>query len=210
MTKYFSTHERVILVFISIVASRSEVNTTIILEWAQKQFVTRVHTLFFFLIPHNGSMDDDKNNDLYTPGPCFTRSVFVLLMMSQSIVDDVIISRQMWRDHVNSDISLVRYRFHSRRYSRPIVWQFHILSFSFPFDMNYEWFKHSRRTGAKSWPTCLSLMTNPLSYHASLCYKNYLLSKKWFLSMPIYYFLMKWAVVCLITIVLNVLCSKGA
>ena len=35
-------HERVILVFIKI-------NTKMILEWTYKQFVTRVHTLFYFL-----------------------------------------------------------------------------------------------------------------------------------------------------------------
>ena len=34
-------------------------------------------------------------------------------MTSQSIADDVTITRQLWRDHVNSDISLVRYRFHN-------------------------------------------------------------------------------------------------
>ena len=40
----FSAHERVILVFISLVAS--ETNTKITLSGALKQFVTQVHTLF--------------------------------------------------------------------------------------------------------------------------------------------------------------------
>ena len=44
VTNCFSAHERVIFVFISWV-----MKTT--LKWAQKQFVIRVHTLFYFL--HN-------------------------------------------------------------------------------------------------------------------------------------------------------------
>ena len=42
-------------------------------------------------------------------------------MTSQSIADDVTMTRQLWRDHVSSDIQLVRYRFYSRRYSRSVV-----------------------------------------------------------------------------------------
>ena len=49
-------------------------------------------------------MNDDKNDDLYILSPCLTRSVFVLLMTSQAIVDDVTMTRQLWRDHVNNDI----------------------------------------------------------------------------------------------------------
>ena len=53
---------------------------------------------------HNESISDDKNDDLYTSSQCLTRSIFVLLMTSQSIADDVTITRQLWRDHVNNDI----------------------------------------------------------------------------------------------------------
>ena len=42
----FQRNERVILVFISRVAKQ---RTQIELEWAQKQLVTRVYTLFYFL-----------------------------------------------------------------------------------------------------------------------------------------------------------------
>ena len=49
-------------------------------------------------------MNDDKNDDIYTSSPCLTHSVFVLLMTSQSIDDDVTITKQLWRDHVNNDI----------------------------------------------------------------------------------------------------------
>ena len=44
VTNCFSTHKRVILVFIF-----REINTKITLSWALKQFVTRVHTLLYFL-----------------------------------------------------------------------------------------------------------------------------------------------------------------
>ena len=40
-----------------------EINSKITLELAQKQFVTRVHTLFYFL---HESINDDKDDDLYT------------------------------------------------------------------------------------------------------------------------------------------------
>ena len=60
--------------------------------------------IILFLTRHNGSIIDDKNNDLYTSFPCLTRKVLILLMTSQSIVDDVTMTRQLWRDHVNNDI----------------------------------------------------------------------------------------------------------
>ena len=88
-----------------------EINNKITLEWAQRLFVTRVHTLFHFLCNITNPLNDDKNDDLYTSSPCFTRAVFVLLMTSHSIDDDVILTRQLRRDHVKSDISLVKYRF---------------------------------------------------------------------------------------------------
>ena len=49
-------------------------------------------------------MNDDKNDDLHTSTPCLTGSFYNLLMMSQSIADDLTMARQLWRDHVNSDI----------------------------------------------------------------------------------------------------------
>ena len=57
-----------------------------------------------FLTRHSESMNDEKNDDLYTSSPCLIRSVFVLLMSSQSIADDVTMTRHIWRIHVNSDI----------------------------------------------------------------------------------------------------------
>ena len=60
--------------------------------------------IILFLTRHNVSINDDKNDNLYTLSQCLIRSVFVLLMRSQSIADDVTMTRQLWRDHMNSDI----------------------------------------------------------------------------------------------------------
>ena len=46
------------------------------------------YTILFFT-RHNDSKNDDKNDDLYTSLPCLTGSVFVLLVTSQWIADDV-------------------------------------------------------------------------------------------------------------------------
>ena len=60
--------------------------------------------IILFLTRHNDSINVDKNDDIYTTYPCLTRLIFVLLMPSQSIADGVTITRQLWCDHVNSDI----------------------------------------------------------------------------------------------------------
>ena len=49
-----------------------------------------------FLTRHNESINDDENDDFYISSACLTRSVFVLLMTSQSIADDVAMTRQLW------------------------------------------------------------------------------------------------------------------
>ena len=59
--------------------------------------------IILFLTRLNESTNDYKH-ELYTSLPCLTRSVFVLLMTSQSIADDVTMTRQLWCDHVNNDI----------------------------------------------------------------------------------------------------------
>ena len=70
-----------------------------------------------FLAWHNESINDNNNDDLYTSSPCLTCTVFIPLMTSHSIPDDITMIRQLWCDHVNNDIKWVRYRFHSWRYS---------------------------------------------------------------------------------------------
>ena len=40
-----------------------EINTKITLEWAQKRFVMRVHTLFYFLHDLHESINDYKNDE---------------------------------------------------------------------------------------------------------------------------------------------------
>ena len=94
-----------------------EIITKITLDWAQKQFVTRVHTLFYFL--HDiTTIKMTKNDDRHTSTLCLTHWVYVLLMTSQSIGHDVTMTGQLWSGHVTNDILLVRYWFNSRRYSR--------------------------------------------------------------------------------------------
>ena len=89
--------------FPSCTATR-ETNTKITLEWGQ--FVTRVHKAYIilFFIRHNVSVNKHKNDDFHTSSPCLTRSPHVLLMTSQSIAGDVTMTRQLWRDHVKSDM----------------------------------------------------------------------------------------------------------
>ena len=79
-----------------------------------------------FLTRHSASINHNKTTIKHR-SPCLTRSVFVLMMTSQSFADGVTITRKLWRDHVNSDILLVRYRFYSRRFSRPVVYKNMIL-----------------------------------------------------------------------------------
>ena len=86
-----------------------------------------------FLTWHNKSINEDKNDDLCTSSQCLTW-VFVLLMTSRSIADEVTIMRRLWCDHVNSDIKLVRYWFYSQWCSlsckKKLYW---LLCFSFVF-----------------------------------------------------------------------------
>ena len=60
--------------------------------------------IVLFLTGHKEPINDDNNDGLYNSSPCLTRSVFVLLMTSQSIADDVTMTTQLCRGHVNSDI----------------------------------------------------------------------------------------------------------
>ena len=74
--------------------------------WVSAETVRHESTctyIIWFLTRRNESINDDKNDDLYTSSPCLTCSVFVLLMTSQSITDDVTMTRQLWHDHVDSD-----------------------------------------------------------------------------------------------------------
>ena len=59
--------------------------------------------VILFLTWHNKSINDNKNADFYTWCKCLIRLVFILLMMSQFIADDVLMTRQLWYDHMNSD-----------------------------------------------------------------------------------------------------------
>ena len=77
-----------------------------------------------FLTRYNESINDAKNDDLYTSSQCLTRSVFVLLMTSQSIADDVkmtdncdaikwiVIFKSLDIDFIHGDINGSRVRIH--------------------------------------------------------------------------------------------------
>ena len=59
--------------------------------------------IILFLARQKASINYDKNDDIHID-PCFTRSLCIILMTSQSIADDVTMARQLWRDHVINDI----------------------------------------------------------------------------------------------------------
>ena len=71
-------------------------NNTRVSEYAVRQKST--YTLLF-LTRHNESINNTKMSS-----PCVARSLYTLLMTSQSIGDDVTITRQLWREHVTSEI----------------------------------------------------------------------------------------------------------
>ena len=103
VTNCFSAHERVILVFISELRS-NEGNKHRNNSQVSAEIVRHESTyIILFLTRHNDSINGERNDDLYTSSPCLTRSVFVLLMTSQSISDDVTMTRQLC-EHVIIDI----------------------------------------------------------------------------------------------------------
>ena len=57
-----------------------------------------------FLTRYNESINHVNDNDLHTLSLYPTRSAYVLLMTLQSIADDLTMTWQLWRDHMNSDI----------------------------------------------------------------------------------------------------------
>ena len=95
------------------VGNKHQINTRLSAETVRPESAY----IIVFLTWHNESIHDDENDNLYTSFPCLTCSVVVLLTTSQSIADDVTMSRLLWRDPVNSASSLVRYPVYSRRYS---------------------------------------------------------------------------------------------
>ena len=75
-------------------------------EWNKHQNNTRVSvlTVCHERSRHNERIYDDKNDDLNTPSPWLTCSVYVLLITSHSSADDVTMTGQLWLDHVQRDI----------------------------------------------------------------------------------------------------------
>ena len=64
----------------------------------RRNSLSRQYIPYFFFTWHNESINEDKSYDLYISSPCLTRSVFVLLVTSQSIADDVAMTSQ-WPDN---------------------------------------------------------------------------------------------------------------
>ena len=81
--------------------AEKEINTKMTLKRVHKHESTYIILFFTW---HNKSVNDDKNDDRHTSTLCLTCSVYILLMTSQSIVDDFTMTRQLWHDHVNNDI----------------------------------------------------------------------------------------------------------
>ena len=105
MANCLCAHGMVILLFISRAVQRvkNEINTKITLEWTHKQFVTRVHKSFFLLHDINNPYMTLKTR-IFTHHPRgLNHSPYVLLMTSQSIGDDVKMTRQLWRENVTSN-----------------------------------------------------------------------------------------------------------
>ena len=94
-------------------------NNTLVSAWT----VCHEYTHYLIFTQHNKSVNDDKIDDLHTSSPCLSRSVYILLMTSQSIADDIKITKHFWHEQVKSGIQLVRYRFYSRRYSWLVMWE---------------------------------------------------------------------------------------
>ena len=70
-----------------------EINTKITHEWAQKPFVTRIHTLIYFLHKITNPKMTIKMK-IFTHHPRVSYcSVFILLVTSQSIADDITMTR---------------------------------------------------------------------------------------------------------------------
>ena len=115
MTNRFSTHERIILVFISRGATQR--------NWYQNNTQVSTETvrhkstyIILFLTRHNESITDDKHDELYTLTPCLTGSVSFcwwrhnrLLMTSQwpdnyDAITWIVISNSLDIDFIHGDI----------------------------------------------------------------------------------------------------------
>ena len=87
VTNCFSAQERVILVYVPRNNSGYKHQNK---PWVSAETIRHESTyIILFLTRHNESMNDDINDGDYTSSPCLTCWVFILLMTSQLIADDV-------------------------------------------------------------------------------------------------------------------------
>ena len=60
--------------------------------------------IILFLTEYNESINDDQSDDVHTWSLSLTRLVYILLVASQSIADDITITRQLWCKHMKIDL----------------------------------------------------------------------------------------------------------
>ena len=93
-------HERVILVLFHELrtneGNKHKNNTRVSAQTVRHESTC----IILFLARHNESIIDDKNNDRSR----VFLARFIFCWWRQSIADDVIITKQLWRDHVTYDI----------------------------------------------------------------------------------------------------------
>ena len=138
MANCLCAHERAIMVLISRIA-----NIKITLEWAHKQFVTRVHTLFNFLRGiriHKWRWKRRSSHiDFVSRSPCLRSADDVTIHCWWRHNYPTIMTR-LTRAH-ESARQLVRYRLYSQLYSGPvaqkIVYTFMSLHYSASFWGNF-------------------------------------------------------------------------
>ena len=94
-------HKKTILVFINKHQNNTQVS-------AYTVFHDATYLVSLTFTQHNESINDNKNDDLHTLTPCLIRSVYVLLMTSQSIACDPsawkVISNLLDIDFIQGDI----------------------------------------------------------------------------------------------------------
>ena len=107
-----------------------EINTKITHEWAQKQFVTRVHTLSYFSHNITNPWMTIKMK-IFTHRPRVSLIWFSFCWWRHN-PDDITMTRQLWRDHVNSAISLdidfIHSDIHGRLCKKLVISRTNILS----------------------------------------------------------------------------------
>ena len=81
--------------------------------WSERCNYSFTAVIIVFATRYDGSIHDNKTDDIHISTPCYTRSAYALLMTSQS--NTSIVTRAC-----ENDVYIARYRFYSRWYSRSL------------------------------------------------------------------------------------------